>query len=175
MAYKTLFIFVEGDDDERFFRKIFSLGLSDKYNSLQFVKYSTLKKDKVNSFIKSVASMGSDYIFVGDFDKGPCITRCRENLLNLYNRIELSKVCIVKQEIESWYFSGLNEEQCKRFKIKNKIDCDNLTKELFCELIPKNFTSKISFMQQILEVFDQNFAIEQNSSFNYFWSKYIDN
>lgn len=66
-SYKRLFIWVEGDDDERFFRNILKPKLHEKYDSVEIIKYATMKKEKVYNFVKSIQAMGADYIYVTDF------------------------------------------------------------------------------------------------------------
>jgi len=62
--YKLLFIFVEGNDDERFFNRILSPKLQEKYDTVMIIKYATMEKEKVNEFIKSIKAMGAEYIYV---------------------------------------------------------------------------------------------------------------
>lgn len=54
MSFKQLYIFVEGEDDKRFFDNIIKLELSDKYDSINIIKYAKMKKEKVNNFIISI-------------------------------------------------------------------------------------------------------------------------
>ena len=56
--YKLLFIFVEGDDDERFFNRILSPKLQEKYDTVKIIRYATMKKEKVDNFIRSIKAMG---------------------------------------------------------------------------------------------------------------------
>ena len=53
-TYKLLFIWVEGDDDERFFNRILSPKFQEKYDTVKIIKYAKLKKEKVDNFIKSI-------------------------------------------------------------------------------------------------------------------------
>jgi len=66
MDDKVLYIFVEGDDDERFFREILLPIFKKKYNEVKIVKYAQKPKkfDYLEKFIRSILSMGMTYIFI---------------------------------------------------------------------------------------------------------------
>jgi len=55
-TYKLLFIWVEGDDDERFFNKILVPKFLEKYSGVKIIKYAAMRKKKVDNFIKSMYS-----------------------------------------------------------------------------------------------------------------------
>jgi len=63
-TYKRLFICVEGNDDERFFNEIFIPKFKEKYDTVKIIRYATMKKEKVDNFIKSIKAMGADYIYL---------------------------------------------------------------------------------------------------------------
>jgi len=63
MGYK-LFIFIEGDDDERFFNKIIIPMFENKYDSVKLWKYAQEKNEKILQFLNSINAMKADYIFV---------------------------------------------------------------------------------------------------------------
>ena len=52
MGYKSLYIWVEGEDDERFFEKIMKPKLQKKYNFIETIRYAKLKKEKIDNFLK---------------------------------------------------------------------------------------------------------------------------
>ena len=74
MGYKRLFIWVEGDDDERFFEKIIEPKLRNKYDFVETRRYASLKKEKRDNFLKSIKAMGADYIYVIDINNSPSVT-----------------------------------------------------------------------------------------------------
>ena len=170
--YKLLFIWVEGDDDERLFNKTLAPKFQEKYNAVKIIKYATMKKEKVDSFIESIKAMGADYIYSTDINDSPCVTAKKGKILNRYKNIESDKIIIVVKEIESWYLAGLDSKACKQLKISNFASTDNITKEKFNALIPKKFTSRIDFMSEILKNFSIDMAKQKNNSFRYFVEKY---
>lgn len=72
MNYKRLFLFIEGNDDERFFGRIIKPIYEEKYD-VKLWKYAHQKNKKIENFLKSVKSMKADYIFVADINLAPCI------------------------------------------------------------------------------------------------------
>jgi hypothetical protein len=109
MTFRRLFLFVEGDDDERFFRSVLLPSLQSAYQDVQFVQFTRLKKEKVQGFLRSIAGMKADYIFVHDMDQLPCATAAREKLLKIFPQVDADRLQVVKAEIESWYCAGLPE------------------------------------------------------------------
>lgn len=79
MNYNLLFIFVEGDDDEKFFLNVVSRKLKRRYNDVKFVKYARLKREKISNWLKSVKGMGADYYFITDINRAPCVTEKKRN------------------------------------------------------------------------------------------------
>jgi len=171
-AYKLLFIWVEGNDDERFFNKILSPKFQRKYDNVKIIKYATMKKEKVDNFIKSIKAMRADYIYLTDINNFPCVTAKKEEIQKKYPNIDKNKIMVVIKEIESWYLAGLDNKACKRLKINNFANTNNITKEKFDAMIPKNFTSRIDFISEILKNFSIKIAKQKNESFQYFVKKY---
>ena len=172
LTCKLLFIFVEGEDDKRFFNEILSPKFRKKYDNIMIIRYSEIEKEKVDNFIKSIKAMGADYIYLTDINNSPCITAKKEETHSKYKNIDNDKMIVVIKEIESWYLAGLDNKVCRQLKINNFADTDNVTKEKFNALIPKKFTSRIDFMSEILKYFSIEIAKQKNNSFQYFVEKY---
>ncbi|MDI3543049.1 MAG: hypothetical protein PWP57_652 [Candidatus Atribacteria bacterium] len=174
MGCKRLFIFVEGEDDERFFEKIVEPELRKIYNSVGIIHYATLKKKKIENFLKSIKAMGAEYIFVTDIDESPCVTAKKQKLLSIFTNIDKERVIVVIKEIESWYLSGLDDTKSKRLGIHLNVinNTNNITKEQFNQLIPGKFDSRVDFMLEILKNFSIEIAKQKNKSFKYFIEKY---
>jgi len=169
--YKLLFIWVEGNDDERFFRKILIPRFQEKYDTVKIIRYATMKHEKIDNFIKSIKAMGADYIYLTDINDSPCVTAKKEETQKEHPNIDKNKIIIVIKEIESWYLAGLDNKAGKQLKIKNFANTDNVTKEKFNAVIPKKF-SRIDFMSEILKNFSIEVAKQKNRSFQYFVEKY---
>ena len=170
-TYKLLFIWVEGDDDEKFFNKILVPKFQKRYSTIKIIKYATMKKERVDNYIKGIKAMRADYIYLMDINDFPCITAKKEKTQKKHQNIDKDKIIVVVKEIESWYLAGLDNKVCKQLKIKNFANTDNVSKEKFNALIPKKF-SRIDFMSEILKNFSIEIAKQKNNSFQYFVEKY---
>jgi len=181
MNYKKLAIFVEGPDDEYFVEKVIKPFLTEKYNDIKIVKYSRIDKQKLKNWIQTYQRMPNcDYIFFCDFDsqgnKSYCVTKRKQKALKMENKkLDLNKIMVVKEEIESWYLAGIVTEKAKEFKLKEKLflDTAKITKEAFEKLIPKKFLSKTDFMVEILKTYDFAKAKKCNASLAYFERKFM--
>ena len=175
MNYRKLFLWVEGEDDKRFFEKIIEPEFRKKYNSVETRCYATLKKDKLGNFLKSIKAMKADYIFVADINDSPCITAKKQKITKEWGKkiVDRDKIVVVIKEIESWYLAGLKDAECKKFNMPIFDKTDDVTKEQFNSLIPtKKFNSRIDFMIEILNNFSIEVAVRKNRSFSYFIEKY---
>ena len=172
MGYKRLFIWVEGNDDKRFFDKIIAPKLQKKYNFVKTILYATLKKERIDSYIKSIKAMGAEYIFLTDINSSSCVTAKKQKIQNKLKNIDEEKIIVVIKEIESWYLSGLDDKASRKLGIRTYNVTDSITKEQFNSLIPKKFDSRIDFMLEILKNFSIKIAKRKNRSFRYFIEKY---
>ena len=174
MGYKTLYIFVEGNDDEKFFQKILLPKLREKSDDIKVIKYARKPKkfEYIVKFVKSIQSMGADYIYVTDINNSPCVTAKKKETQNNLRNIDGDKTIVVIKEIESWYLAGLSDTECERFQMHTVSVTDTITKEQFNSLIPKKFNSRIDFMSEILKKFSIEIAKHKNKSFGYFIEKY---
>ncbi len=174
MDYKLLFIFIEGNDDKRFFESVVAPSLQEKYSAIKFPKYAEKDKKRKVNFIKSINAMKADYICIGDIDDVPCITAKKEKITDGFDkRITVDRIAIVIKEIEGWYLAGLDEKTSKKLGIREKIKTtDKITKEHFNQLIPKGMPRSV-FMRKILENYDVEVAEGKNESFGYFLNKWM--
>jgi len=171
MAYKPFYIFVEGPDDTRFVKRVLVKTFSD-YTHIQVQEYSQEKPEKIDRFIKSIKSLGGEYLFLCDMDRNPCVTQKVQKILEKYKRLENRKgVFVVIKEIESWYLAGISADDSKSLGLDNLECTDDITKEVFNEMMPNRFDSRVDFMQEILKSFSINVAANKNASFNYVASK----
>lgn len=172
MGYRRLFIWVEGEDDKRFFEKIIEPKLREKYDSVETRRYATLKKEKIDNFLKSIKAMGADYFYVTDINSLPCVVGKKQETKNKLKNIDKNRIIVVIKEIESWYLTGLDSANSQKFKIPTYSDTDKITKQQFNGLIPGKFHSRIDFMLEILKIFSVQIAKQKNRSFRYCIEKY---
>lgn len=172
-AILRCFVFVEGDDDERFFDHVVRSKLETRYSVIQVWKYAQKSPSKVNNFLRTIALMRAEYVFLADLNGEPCVTAKKTRLQERYQCIDTGKIMIVCREIESWYLAGIDKTIAKRLKIALPGSTDNVGKEKFESLMPKRFPSRVDFMVEVLKQFSVDFAGKRNQSFRYFISKYV--
>lgn len=175
--FQQLFIFVEGPDDERFVDLFIKPFFEKSFNFVKIIKYACKTPDEIKKLINVIKNNNkSDYIYLCDMDargnKGFCITNRKANENKKINdTADLKKIFVVKEEIESWYLSGVSPGKASKYKIKLVDSTENLTKEKFQSLIPKSFKSKNDFMIEILKDYSVEQAVNLNSSLKYFLDK----
>lgn len=169
---KRLYILVEGEDDVRFFGRIMKPLFISRYDSIEILPYASIKRAKVNNFLKSMAQMHNDYIFVADIDTERSVKDKKQLLHSWYPDLNGAQIVVVIMEIESWYYAGLPEEALQRFGLPVLPSTDDLTKEGFNALIPLSFDSRIDFMFEILKSFSPATAARHNQSFKFFFDRY---
>ncbi|MBU4222473.1 MAG: DUF4276 family protein [Euryarchaeota archaeon] len=166
-----LFIFIEGDDDEKFFDKIIVPMFANKYDTVKLWKYAQKKNERISKFLKSINAMNAEYIFVSDNDASPCITDRKQRIETDFQNIDKNRILVVVREIESWYLAGIDDESSKNFGIKSFSNTEQINKSAFNDLKPKKFNSRIDFMSEILKLFCIDTAKMKNGSFSYFIEK----
>ena len=169
---KRLYIFVEGEDDIRFFGRIMKPLFVSRYDSVEILQYACIKRVKINNFLKSLSEMKNDYIFVADIDRERSVRDKKQLLYHWYSNVNGSNIVIVIMEIESWYYAGLPDEVQQRLGLPPLPSTDELTKEDFNALIPPSFDSRIDFMFEILKSFSASTAVKNNNSFKFFFERY---
>lgn len=170
---KRLFILVEGEDDIRFFGRIIKPLLAPSYHSVEIIPYASIKRDKVNKFLKSVTLMNNDYIFVSDIDQERSVRDKKQILYYRFSDVDGRNIVVVIREIESWYLAGISFDAAQDLGVRDLTETNELTKEDFNALIPLQFDSRIDFMFEILKSFSLETAVKKNASFRYFVTRYL--
>lgn len=172
MTYRSLFIWVEGEDDLRFFNRIVEPLLKKKYDLVVIRSYANIKRQKVGNFIRSIKRMNASYIYVTDINNAPCITAKKQEILDKVKHTDKDRIAVVIREIESWYLAGLGNSKCKELGIPTINSTEKIHKERFNNLVPKKFYSRIDFMLEILKNFSIEVGKRKNKSFKYFIQRY---
>lgn len=170
-----LYIWVEGEDDVRFFNRIIVPRLENKFECIQVTPYAKMEKKKLMSFIKNIKAMGADYLFTTDLNGCPCVSDKKTRVLNKYSKnIASERIVVVVREIESWYVAGLGDTGVKKHGLSGVVGVtDGIGKEEYSKLIPKAFESRIDFMVENLNEFDVEVGKQKNRSFRYFMEKHV--
>jgi hypothetical protein len=167
-----LYIFVEGNDDERFFTHIREeiSNYTGIIPSLIFIiPFQQKKNSLVNRYIKGAKNNNHHYFFITDkdSDRFNCYTHRKQKRSKEYKELESSKIIVVNEEIESWYFSGLKNVSMLKNTENLSYYC---SKEDFNRSLHSE-NDKIHYLLEIMEYFDFNLAIKNNDSFKYFVEK----
>lgn len=168
---KRIFILVEGDDDKRFFERILNPMIKEKYDKIIYWKYAQTSDEKIRNFIATVGKMGACYIFTRDMDHSISIDSRVQQIKNKFANINGNSIVIVVKQIEGWYVAGADPRNKKIFKT-SKFNPDAITKEQIEKIMPKKFTSKIDYYQELLNNYSIERAVNNNRSLKYFIDKY---
>ena len=163
---------VEGEDDIRFFGRIIKPLFVSRYDSVEIIPYASIKRTKVNNFLKSIRQMNNDYIFVADIDTERSVRDKKQVLYYHFSNIEGSSIIVVIKEIESWYYAGLSRKSALSLGVPDLSLTDELIKEDFNHFIPGTYDSRIDFMFEILKYFSLDSARTKNHSFRFFVDRY---
>jgi len=166
-----LYIFVEGNDDELFFRTIIVPIFQKIYQTVEIIKFAQLKKIKVENFIFSINTLKFDYLLFADIDYFKSVNQKKIYIQERFPNIDLELIYIVIKEIESWYFAGISDDLSRKFGIKPMKNTNELVKEEFNLLYHRKFNSRIDFMIEILKNYSIDIAQKKNDSFAYFSDK----
>lgn len=172
MAEGRLYIFVEGNDDERFFEAVIVPLFKKYYKEVEILKYAQWKKKKVNLFMQSIETLGFEYIFTRDIDDAATLGAKIREMLERYEQLDCKTITIVISEIESWYLAGLNKKSSMEMRIEYFTDTEPIVKEDFNLVYRSRYRSRIDFMREILKRFSTTEAAQKNKSFKFFITKY---
>lgn len=172
MKKRRFFIFVEGNDDERFFSRIIKPLFSAEYTSVEIIMYACMKNEKLCRYIRSIETMGYDYILCADIDQEPNVKAKKAILNERYCLLRNDHIVIIIREIESWYLAGLDDQAQNRLGIRHYWTTNHITKEIFNSMIPRHYHSRIAFMGDILDLFALTAGRERNRSFAFFCQKF---
>ena len=131
MKLRKLYIFVEGNDDELFFKKVMLPLFLKQYSDVEIFKYAQWKRQKVELFIQSIITLNYDYIFTADIDLLETVNDKKKIIRSRFGNLDNSKISIVIKEIESWYLAGCTEEMSAVLNIRIPPNTNNITKEDF--------------------------------------------
>ena len=154
-----LFVFVEGSDDERFFKHYY------RSSNVKIIQYARMSNKEFTNYVNTI-KINNDYIVITDSD-GATEDEKKKIFVEKHPCCEYSKVYVARWEIESWYLAGWSSKEAEKYKVKYIYNTNQVSKEKFRSLTPKNFDS-VSFQMEILKTFDCSLAISRNTSFSTF-------
>lgn len=174
--YNRLYIWVEGRDDQRLFDRVVKPRFERKYGrgQVHIRQYGRMKSATFTAFLKDIKAKNDDYIFVADNDKLRCIPGRKEEIQKERESIDdKDRIMLVIRKIEGWYLAGLSDDTCKKFGLLPFGTTDKIGKGKFKEYWYAKFDSRLDFIQEVLKSFDIETAKQKNTSFRYFFRKFV--
>jgi hypothetical protein len=172
VSVNGLYVWVEGDNDERFFDAVLLPQVQDIYDFVKIVKYACMKTEKIVAFMDSIASMEASYVFVADRDDDPCVSAAKNRLLARLPNLDQSRLAIVVREIEGWYLAGVPASKVLRYQRRHE-DPNEITKEVFEAGRRRRYVSRVGYLIEILRAFDRAAAKSRSVSFAYVENKFF--
>ena len=99
MNYCCLFIFVEGDDDYRFFENVIKPVFESKYDWVEVRTYQNVRKKYLKKFIRSLPSINGHYIYVRDFNNAKCISQIKSKITTKIKEIDKNNILVIVKKI----------------------------------------------------------------------------
>ena len=166
-----VFLWVEGQDDVLFAKKILKPIFKSYYRRVEIRQYAQIKAKKLQQLILAIHEIGDENIVFADIDHHPCVTSKKSYLTYRFKHVPSSLMFIVIQEIEGWFLAGLNAEMSKKLGMRLLPSTNHITKEHFIELKPKSGT-RLTFMHKILADYSLEQAMKKNQSFHYLCKRF---
>lgn len=162
-----LYFWVEGDDDERFARTVLVPLVVDRFDFVMIQKYACMKIEKVKSFLTAIQAMKAHAVFLGDLDNSPDPPSRAQALRTKYGVPSEFPVFVVCRSVEGWYLAGLPDLTDRKMWLHGPVDVNTLHKEYFNSGMPRRFRSRIDFLVELLERFDDAVATARSASYLY--------
>jgi hypothetical protein len=172
MSFRRLIVFVEGDDDERFFDAVLRERIAPKYQSVRVWRYARERLKRVEDLLRSAQAMGAEYLYFADIDDAPCVAAKKERIQGKLPRLDAARIAVVVAEIESWYLAGLDQARSKRLGVRPCRNTDAVTKEEFDCMIPSRFRTRTEFMVEVMKLFSTETAKQKNRSLRHFLERH---
>lgn len=171
----SIYILLEGSDDERFFDNILADAFKEKYNKIKTYRYAQEKPQAVKDLIRLLNDTDHDYIMLADFDANDsCFENVKKRIKDKFQPVRDDRIAIVKLEIESWFLAGVDQKRCRELSITYHSNTESVSKEEFNALMrTAKFDSKADFMIALMKEFDVRVAKNQNRSFRHMWDKFV--
>lgn len=161
------YLWVEGDDDERFVKSIFVPYLT-KFEHTQVVRYASMKDKKISDFLKSVDKMNAASFFFADRDSAATIDDRVSGLRRRYSIPDTCQVIIVCREIEGWYLAGIdNLGDRRRWDGDAGVDVNAVTKATFNSGQPRRFRVRTEWMIELLRSHEPSSASMRSPSYQF--------
>jgi hypothetical protein len=165
-------VLVEGADDVRFFERVLVPLLAERYGAVRLIQYACLRRRAVDRLIRSFARLGEPYVIVADIDTEPSVRAKKRVILGRFAEADPSAIAVVIVEIESWYLAGADDGFLAGAGIVPPPSTEEITKEAFNALVPRQYVSRVGFMLDLLDGYSLERGAARNRSLAFFLRRY---
>lgn len=171
MSYRALYVFVEGDDDRRFFEVVCSPLVQPDVH-VQIIQYAARAERDIGKLLATLphidANPGNEiaFLFFADANGCPCPKARKQRLRKRFPNLPPERIIVVVRMIEGWYLAGLDSAACETLGCRELRQTDSVDKSGFETAFPEPVT--IDLKERVLEHFDREVACRKNASFAYF-------
>lgn len=171
----TVYVLLEGPDDERFFQSVLRPRLAETYSTIRTYLYAQRSKKDVETYVRTLNNSQQDYIVLADLDSSlVCYSGRKHALSSKIPPARRNSMAIVKTEIESWYLAGMSYRDCELLQIPYHTNTEHISKHEFEQMRMRSRSmSRPQFLTKMLCMFDVGVAKKQNASFEYVWDKFV--
>lgn len=176
MPFPSLYLLVEGPDDQRFFQsEIIDRTIKQLYRTVHVITWTNEPRDDLVNLVSGIIRNEGHYIFLLDKDSAfVCLEAVRQYALQRCPNINSSRILIVIREIESWYLAGIDSSLATRFDLSIPADTSDLAKSRLEQVARTlKFASPADFMVEILKTFSITNARGRNASFDRLLNRYL--
>jgi len=160
---QKLYVFVEGKDDERLIRIVMQKCYPQYAPT--FFRYIHTQSALIRDYVDRLRTNNDLYVLFTDKDHFICNITRKQNRINEYG-VEEERIIIVNTSIESWYAAGAKTSVFNSQGNRS----ETINKQRFNQLIGRA-AHHTRVMENIVESFNTNNAIQKNNSFKYFYRK----
>jgi len=172
-AWTGIELFVEGEEDELFVRRILEPRLAAHYLHVGVYQYAQRSSERLEKHFRSLTRMQSTHnltvFLLTDCEVGRCIRSVRQAIAQEYPHfLKESQVLVVRPEIEAWYCAGIPTPN--PFKAEIPASVEQIDKETFAQLLGERAVNRLErkiLLAEILERYDWQLALQRSASLRY--------
>jgi hypothetical protein len=167
--WRRIALFVEGEEDRAFAERVLKPRLLQQYSEVRVHMHAQTPDEKLSSHFRSLQRMNSDYFLVVDKDRVPCISEVRRVYARRYQpQLGERQVLVACPMIEAWVYRG--RPHPKPVQSQHPSYSGGCRQASFCTNFrerAQNLEERIILLQQILDVYDWNLALQRSESLRY--------
>jgi hypothetical protein len=170
MSYRALFVFVEGNDDRRFFDVVCAPMIRSDVSVeiYEWASSPTHRTAKLLAALPHIAAKPENevgFLFLADANGCACPSARKERLRERFPNLPEDHIIVVMRMIEGWYLAGLDAGACETLGCAELRETDTVDKSGFEAAFREPVT--IDLKERVLAHFNAHVACQKNASFAY--------